>query len=211
MLQFLDISGYTILVLIFSILVTKGIVDLVGKPALHQLAWQLYLLVGPKLGLSKVLQDYGEKRKELWETNREKRSISAQDQYAKWTKLNRKCDKLNAEIKTLDELIAKDQAKVNMVVNQLIMVFLTVPVWFFRVWYRKNVLFYLPNGVLPRVVEWVMALPFFAVGAVGLTMWMQCVNQVVALVLFMVKFLLFDQKVDKPEMPKVEAKIVELD
>ena len=207
MLSWLDISGYTILVLVWVILFVKALVDLIGKPTLQQLGWQLYLIIGPKLGLNKGFNEYGQKRKELWETTREKRSISAQDQYAKWTKLNRKCDKLNAELKLLEEQISKDKAKVNTVVNQILFLLISGPVWFFRIWYRKNVLFYLPKGALPKQIEWVMALPFFATGTVGLTMWMQCVGQVLSQILFMFEFLFIDKPVAKPQPPKVSQKL----
>ncbi|CAN3355346.1 golgi to ER traffic protein 1 [Diutina catenulata] len=205
MLSWLDFNGYTILVLVFAVLVTKQIVNAISKSVLQQWGWQVYMAVGPKLGVNQAFAEYNDKRRQLWQLNKEKRAISAQDQYAKWTKLNRQCDKLNAELKQVEESISKDRATVNTLVNQAILVTLTAPVWFFRVWFRKNVLFYLPKGVLPAWVEWVMALPFFAAGSVGLTMWMQCVNSVASSALFMLKFALFEKKVARPEKPKVKV------
>lgn len=129
-----------------------------------------------------------DKKQELIAINKEKKAISAQDEYAKWTKLNRKADKLSTEITQLQLEVNIDRTKVNKLIDWIFTILITIPIWFCRVWYRKSLLFYLPSGVLPYPLEWALALPFGLTGAVGMSVWMFAVNQVISSVIFLVSF-----------------------
>lgn len=200
-MSWLELHPYTLLVVVVGVLLLKQLVDFVGKPKIQELGWNLYLKLGSRFGLNKSFEEWSKKKDELRETNRQKKLISAQDQYAKWTKLNRQSDKLVAEIKTIEELINTDKAKVNWVISKFTLVLITLPLWFMRVWYRKNILFYLPTGVLPYTVEWFLALPFVPLGGIGLTIWMFSVNSVISSILFLISFV-FSAKPEKPTKPK---------
>lgn len=68
----------------------------------------------------------------------ERNKISAQDHYAKWTKLNRKLDKLNDEIKLLSKNIQSSQSTQ---VNKISSIFLfleKIPLYFIRFWYSRT-------------------------------------------------------------------------
>ena len=196
----LDLHPYTLLVTVFVVLVFKTVVGQIGKSTIQEYGWLVYVMVGTKFGLNKSFLKFSSKKHELQALNKQKRSISAQDEYAKWTKLNRKADSLAVELKELEDLIATNKTLVNKAVNMAILVVTTLPIWFFRVWFRKAVLFYLPPGVLPYYVEWCLALPFIQTGGIGLTIWMMSVNSVLGGIAFLIGFV-WEKKVEKPELP----------
>ncbi|ODV79665.1 coiled-coil membrane protein [Suhomyces tanzawaensis NRRL Y-17324] len=205
----LDLHPYTILLLVFIVLLFKHAINEVGKNNIQDWAWGYYIKFGSRIGLSQFAE-YNQKKTELNKVNREKRSISAQDQYAKWTKLNRQADKLTAEIKSLDEHISQNKAGINRVVGLVTMVLTTLPIWGFRVLFRKSVLFYFPTGVLPYYLEWFLALPFIKTGGVGLTIWMFTVNSVLSSLALLVSFP-FEKPVSKPVKQTRESKDTKTD
>lgn len=192
-----DILPATILAFIFTVLLTKHIVAAIGKTTIVDYAWNVYTWLASKAGHAKF-KKLGEKRRELVQINRERKAISAQDQYAKWTKLNRAFDKVSGEINALVEEVSSEKTRVSKLVGLAITVFTTAPIWFSRFWYRKVVLLYFPAGVLPYTVEWFLALPFTVTGGLGLTVWMFAVNNVLTSATFLAKYLV-EPAVEKPE------------
>lgn len=197
-----DISASNLLISVFFVLVLKQLINGIGKAKLENMGWWAYSQVAPRLGDSKFVE-LEQKQREFARVTKERKSISAQDQYARWTKLNRQADKLKDEVAKLKEATTASKGSVGRIVGYGIMLTTTVPLWFFRVWYRKAVLFYFPAGVLPYHVEWFLALPFITTGGVGLTIWMMAVNNVLSCVEFLVKFP-FEPAVPKPD-PKVAS------
>lgn len=195
--MFLDLHPYTILVSIFIILLVKQIVGRIGKSTIQEFVWLLYLKISP----NQAIKDYNTKKVELHEINKQKRSISAQDEYAKWTKLNRQADKLTSEIQKLNEEIRQLKASIDKLANVFLMVLTTLPIWVAMIFFRKTHLFYLRSGIFPRYIEWVLALPFFPSGAVGLTVWMFAANSVIHNVISLVSFA-FEKRVEKPVRQK---------
>lgn len=194
-----DLNPSTLLVGILLVLVTKHIVNFIGKANIQTQAWNGYTQVAAMAGHSKFAE-LTAKRKELLEINKERRSISAQDQYARWTKLNRQFDTLSADVKALGDQMSVEKATFTKYVNYAIMAVTSAPIWFSRYKYRKTVLFYFPPAVLPSKVEWFLALPFMKSGAVGLTIWMLAVNSVLSSVETLIKYMLLPP-VEKPMRP----------
>lgn len=199
----LDLDPSTILLLVFCVLLTKHVVTGVGKANIQGHVWTGYTLIASRAGHPKFVE-LSKKRAELVQINKERKAISAQDHYARWTKLNRQFDKLSTEIAAIAEEMSADKARVAKLVGIAITVATTVPIWFSRVWFRKSVLFYFPQGVLPHYLEWFLALPFIATGGVGLTIWMFAVNSVLGSLGLFLLFIL-ESPITKPEFsPKVE-------
>lgn len=191
-----DLHPFTLLISIFLVLVLKQAVNSIGKKNIETFAWRTYCQLAPKFGHS-TLSKIAEKSREAADVNKQRKAISAQDQYAKWTKLNRQFDKLNAEVDSLNNELSQERATVVKVISQAITIATAVPIWFSRVWFRKSVLFYLPPGVFPYPLERLFGFPFVVLGGVGLTVWMFSVNSVISNIVFMVKFP-FEKPVAKP-------------
>lgn len=86
-------------------------------------------------------------KQDRYDTNIAKNKLSPQDQYAKWTKLNRKVDQLNSEIDTAEKALQakKDQLSSS---TTLLKRLITLLGFLIKIWYRKTKVFYMPN-VLP--------------------------------------------------------------
>ncbi|KAF5212878.1 GET complex subunit get1 [Clavispora lusitaniae] len=194
-----ELQPSSIVVLVFCVLAIKVCISLIGKTTIQDRIWYLYTIGASKTGHSKFVA-LAQKREELVRVNKERRAISAQDEYAKWTKLNRQFDKLNSEVNDLAEATSSEKAQISKLVNLAIAATTTAPIWFSRIWYRKVVLFYLPPKVFPYYIEWVLALPFIVTGGVGLTVWMFALNSVLSSLEFLIKFYL-EEPVKKPEAP----------
>ncbi|KAK8441806.1 GET complex subunit get1 [Candidozyma auris] len=191
----LDLKPSSILVFVFVALLLKTIVNAIGKAKIESYVWNLYINVASKSEFVELKQ----KREQLIEINKQRKSISAQDEYAKWTKLNRQFDKVNSEVAALTEAVSSEKLKLTKAIGVAISLCTAAPIWFSRVWYRKAILFYFPQGVLPHYLEWVLALPFITTGGVGLTIWMMAVNWVLGGIAQIVSFYL------SPSVPKPVA------
>lgn len=198
----IDFDPYTVLLSIFIILTTQQIIKSIGKPTIQEFIWLTYIRLATKFNLTPTFTQLHLKKQELHEVNKQKRSISAQDEYAKWTKLNRKCDCITKEIQQLNESVSSNKATIDRMTNVGIKVLTMVPLWFFRVFARKTHLFYFSPGVFPWYVERVLAFPFFPTGAVGLTVWMFAVNNFISSVMFLITF----PMMKKPELPNTKEK-----
>ncbi|RLV93604.1 Golgi to ER traffic protein 1 [Spathaspora sp. JA1] len=203
----LDIDPYTVLLSVFIIVLAQQIIKQIGKSTIQEFIWLSYIHYGTKLNLSSQFAQLSQAKEQLHQINKEKRAISAQDEYAKWTKLNRRCDKLTEEISSMTDQISQSKATVDKLTGLLITVATTIPLWFFRIFSRKTHLFYFSSGVFPWYIERALSLPFLPAGAVGLTIWMYAVNSVISNFLFLVSFIFAETKV-KPVKP--EKKIVEV-
>lgn len=194
----LDWNAYTILIVVLIVITLKRVVSAVGKSTIQDHVWTLYSREAHRLGLGQGFRQYAATRAELALVNSQKRSISAQDQYAKWTKLQRKVDALQARLKEDEQAIAGSKETVSKAVSVALICATTVPIWIFRLWFRKLVLMYLPVGVFPRPLEWILALPFMKTGAVGLTVWMFSVGSVLAAIFDLGSFVLYTKTPAKP-------------
>lgn len=205
-----SLESATLLAIVFLVLFFQKLTTLVGKGNISDWAWYGYRKYAVSIGDAEI-SSLAAKSKELNEVNKEKKSISAQDEYARWTKLNRKSDQLTNELKTLNEQLILKKSVLTKYVNFIIMLTTTIPLWFIRYWYRKTVLFYLPKGVFPPLIEWFLALPFTQVGGIGLTVYIFSVNSVLSDLFFLLSFP-FSKSVDEPEEPlKNEIPIGEKD
>lgn len=204
MLEFLDFLAPTLLVLVVVVLLLRQIVSAVGKTKLADQVWNFYTAMASKAGHSKF-GEISQLKSQLRAINAERRSISSQDEYARWTKLNRQFDKLTTEVDTLVEQTATERSQLVATVNLAITIFTVAPVWLLRLWYRKTVFFYFPKDALPHSVEWVLAFPFTLTGGVGLTVWMFAVGLVLSAISFAVSFLM-EKPVEKPERENPKAK-----
>ncbi|CAK9440420.1 uncharacterized protein LODBEIA_P45200 [Lodderomyces beijingensis] len=194
----LDLDPYAIILTSLFILILQKLLSITGKSKIQNQVWQFYTRY---LSQSKSIKLYNGKQNEIRGLTREQKAISAQDQYAKWTKLNRSLDKLKKEVQELSESIQSEKLKVDGLTSLLLSLLVTLPIWVMRIFCRKTALFYLRKGVLPDYLEWWLALPFFKSGTIGLTCWMFAVNNVLAMAALLISFP-FAKAVAKPVNPK---------
>lgn len=201
----LDLQPFTILFTILVVILSKQIIGAIGKKNIEKLVWNKYCqwkssgaTKNPASSDESPIVKVAKLKSDLATIKAERSKISAQDQYAKWTKLNRQHDKLEADIKVMNEAIVQDEQRISRYIGYIITIATTIPIWVSRVWFRKSILFYVPPGALPYPVEWVLALPFVPTGGIGLTIWMFSLNSVISLLISTIQFIFFDKKVSKP-------------
>ncbi|RKP29256.1 Golgi to ER traffic protein 1 [Metschnikowia bicuspidata] len=185
----LDLTPTSVLLLLLVTIAVQTAVTAIGKSALLNQIWSVYFYIASSAGKPKFVE-HTRKRAELVQINQERKSISAQDQYARWTKLNRSFDRLSSEIKELSSLVSSEKASVEKAVNTAVLVCTTAPIWLCRIWFRKTVVFYFPPGYLPHAVEWFLSFPFTVTGGVGVSLWIWCVNSALNSIVFLLLYLI---------------------
>lgn len=115
----------------------------------------------------------------LYNTTLEKNSVSPQDAYAKWTKLNRSIDKLSADITAQEGLLLakRDQYKSFGTVLSRLVLFSSYGI---KLWFRKTKVFHMPNVFPIPVLQWAWA------SGVGVSVWLFLLGSFVSGVEFIV-------------------------
>ncbi|VEU20426.1 DEKNAAC101261 [Brettanomyces naardenensis] len=193
-------SSVFILVTILTIL--SRVIDLIGKSTIKENSYRLYSTSRFASGEYSKLQKL---KKEQIQINRERNSISAQDNYAKWTKLNRKFDQVSEEVKRQESLLAKNKAWLDSIIDKIVLFITVVPTNVIRLWYSRVPLLYLPNGLLPAFLEvFALNFPLLQRGSIGVVVWSLCVGRVFDFVASLLKFLFVTPAVKRPVSKKVE-------
>lgn len=76
----------------------------------------------------------------------ERNQVSAQDQYARWTKLNRRLDKLNGDAKRASQQLQAAQQSHAGVLSTLLLLVEKAPVYVLRSWYARTPVLRLADG-----------------------------------------------------------------
>lgn len=121
------------------------------------------------------MQDLKKSRAESYDIYKARSKVSAQDEYAKWTKLNRNYDAIQQKISDLNSQVSKGKVKIDTFVSALMKAIILVPLYATRFFYRGETLFFLPANLLPWYLEELLSFPpyFGAVqrGGVSVMAW----------------------------------------
>lgn len=153
----------------------------------------------------------GQRHSELvakrFQLRKENNKISAQDEYARWTKNNRKLEALDRDIATAKNELEEHRKQVASLGRRLRTLMITMPLLVLRVWRGKHIVFELPHACMfPNVVSHVLARGWLALalipldyvrpqvsssnvklqGAVSLGIWVWALNNVITTVDFLI-------------------------
>ena len=95
-----------------------------------------------------TFKTYREKLHEQKELTDINNSISAQDNYAKWTKNNRKLEKLSSELKELKEKMTVESRQLKKATGTIKLLTLKLPFLVLKLWKGKEIVYYLPSDKL---------------------------------------------------------------
>ncbi|CCD24677.1 GET complex subunit GET1 NDAI_0D03630 [Naumovozyma dairenensis CBS 421] len=172
----------------------------------------------------KSYDDYHKKLQERLELQEENTTISAQDNYAKWTKNNRKLEKLNEEIKALGIQLKSQQSSIEKQMKKFKLVTLTAPFIILKLWKGKFPVYYLPHSdMFPKIIGGVMSQGWLYLAllplqilrgsskvetqgeesmaiqvSVSLGIWLWALMTVISTVEFLINQLVFTKEVKKP-------------
>ncbi|KAG7894659.1 hypothetical protein KL925_002513 [Ogataea polymorpha] len=174
---FLVITGLTIL---------SNLVSVVTKERVQGAVYAVFL----KLFLTEKYNKLMKLKSEQLAVNKERNAISAQDNYAKWTKLNRKYDALAEQIKKEEHALSGQKSSIDSYVSRALQLLTTLPINALKLWYARRSLFYTRPGTFPWVIDaLIINIPFLARGSVGIYVWCFCVNRVFWILVDFVKLL----------------------
>lgn len=192
-----SLSASSLLLAVIFFLVLKKAIDSIGRNRIEIIAWEGYCLVAAKLGEAKI-KEFLNKKHQLVAVKKEKSHISAQDEYARWTKLNRRVDQLKQEVDQLEKEIGSERKQVANWVGWALTLSITLPMWVLRLGFGRRTLFFLPKGVFPYAIERVLAFPFGTLGGIGVSIWVIALNSVLSSIAFAVMSML-EKPVPRPD------------
>ncbi|CCH44512.1 putative secreted protein [Wickerhamomyces ciferrii] len=195
---------YTLLLSVLTLLAYNSLLSHYGKDNIIESIWLLYLKFSSNSQI-KLLNSYKSEKRTV-QIN--KNSISPQDQYAKWTKLNRKTDELNKKIEDLELEINNSSTSFKSIISRFLQISYWLPMVFFRVWHRKSVIFWIPNDIFPWFIEKSLSWPSSPIGSVGLSQWIFLLNAFIGGILFIQKTLTSSNELEKPIDPSLKSKDV---
>lgn len=164
----------TLAVGLLVLVLLQQFVLFMGEDSLFDKIWSIYTLLSRNPDLHK----YHEQRSEQYSLYKQQQLVSAQDEYAKWTKINRKLDSLKKDIEQTSQKIAVHRSTLQSLFKTFLYLTLRLPIWFCSFWWRKSLVFYLPPGCLPSYVMWFLRFPNAPPNAVGITVWCFAINTI---------------------------------
>ncbi|ODV60580.1 GET complex subunit GET1 ASCRUDRAFT_155304 [Ascoidea rubescens DSM 1968] len=189
------------LLFIFFWLLLKHTIKLIGSDNVSSFLNYYYLLIFRK---NADFNELHSMRANLKHIHHEKLKISAQDQYAKWTKLDRNFNKMKTDINNLEKKLITQNEKTIKRFNSIISWSIAIPLWYLRWFYSNDNLYWLPNGIFPKPIEFWLALPRNPYGSISLACWIFLIGNFMNTLESILFNLFLAKKVENPALnPKI--------
>ncbi|KAF9478378.1 hypothetical protein BDN70DRAFT_48653 [Pholiota conissans] len=192
----------SILLTIFLLVFIGQLVTWVGKTVLLDAVYGVYL----RITRSPLAAQQRKLKSEILQNKSDLLKTSAQDQFAKWAKLRRSVDKGLAELEKLNSQISSAKSGFAMKFNTLLWILTTGLQFVVGWWYRKQAVFYLPEGWFGPLGWW-LSLPFAPAGSVSVGVWQMACKRIILVGERVVKDLLGSSSAltesipEKPDVP----------
>ncbi|KAK9236118.1 CHD5-like protein-domain-containing protein [Lipomyces kononenkoae] len=160
----------SVLWIVIGVVVFSAVISAIGSDNLGEYIWYLWTTVVPSKAARNV-QQLREVQREAIKVSTERSNTSSQDEFAKWAKLNRKVDKLRSEIEKLNAAVSTQRAFFKSQVRKVIWISTAGMKIFVRIKYRKAAVFWLPKGMFPGWLEWMLSLTSAPRGSVSVSAW----------------------------------------
>lgn len=121
-------------------------------------------------------------RRALLRLKAELAAVSAQDEFARWAKLSRQYEKQEKTYNTDAAALAAHKARVDAGVGRARWAATTGLRLALSFWYARSAMFWLPVGMVPGVLEALLALPRAPRGSVSIQVWGTACASVLAMV-----------------------------
>ncbi|GAV55784.1 hypothetical protein ZYGR_0AY01770 [Zygosaccharomyces rouxii] len=213
----MDSGGWIVYWCVFFIFLSK----ILEYTSSYHDRWLANLTLTPEARkLSSQYRGFLIERQRLREENH---SISAQDNYARWTKNNRKLGELDKKLNTLRDKLQETNASSKKIFGNLKLIGLTVPFWILKIWQRNHVVYHFPKqDLFPKLVTgvWARGWLYVALGplqylrngslsiqdyvplGVSLGIWIWALQTTINTIEFLVKQLVLQKPVNPPLLQK---------
>ncbi|KAK3626553.1 GET complex subunit get1 [Elasticomyces elasticus] len=169
----------SVLLTVFLLQLAIHLVNTFGAQAVNELLWNLYTrLPTPQ---SKDTDESSRLRKEVARLHREMKSISAQDDFAKWARVRREHDKAKDKYDKQSASLTSFRTTFDRLITAARWLGTQGLQFFCNFYYSKQAMFWLPQGWVPYHVEWVLSFPKAQMGAVSINIWSMACASVIAL------------------------------
>lgn len=138
------------------------------------------------LGDKQLIKNLAELSKERRHIELERNKLSAQDHYAKWTRLNRKLTKLDDEITELSQSISSHQSIHINTISKVLTIIQKAPMYIIRFWYaRTPVIIFLqntPHSVnVPFPLSYILRMPIGQKNTVSVFFWCMAIESILSM------------------------------
>jgi len=182
----------SLLITLFLLVFITELISWIGKSVLLDITFTLYSYLFPS--------DSSERLKTLKQSifvdQRQLAQTSSQDQFAKWAKLRRKVDKGLADLDKLNVEVASTKSSFALKFNTALWILTTGVQYVVGWWYRKEAVFYLPEGWLGPA-EWWLALPFAPKGSVSCGVWQMACRRTIRFIESIVRDLVIEPYLER--------------
>ncbi|KAI5454146.1 GET complex subunit get1 [Naganishia albida] len=110
-------------------------------------------------------------KREILRNKAELRATSSQDQFAKWAKLRRKLDKGLSDLEANNAKVAAQRAQFDRGFSTFLYVITSGLQWALIWWYRREPVFWIPAGWVPRNLDRWLCFGGGPRGSVSVTIW----------------------------------------
>ncbi|PSN68655.1 CHD5-domain-containing protein [Corynespora cassiicola Philippines] len=170
----------SLLVVVFVLQLLLHIVNTVGANTINELLWILYNKFPTPT--SNSAQKAQALKKEVVRLKRELGAVSAQDDFARWAKLQRQHDKAFGDFQKLDASLRSHQTTFTSTVSTLRWLGTQGLRFILQFWFSKSPMFWIPAGWVPYYAEWILSFPRAPLGSVSINIWGIACASVIALV-----------------------------
>ncbi|KAM3420728.1 Protein GET1 [Cercospora zeina] len=192
----------SVILVVFIVQLLLSLISTVGAQAINDLAWYLFtLLPTPQ---SRSAQGNLKLRREVVQLEREMRSVSAQDEFARWAKLRRQHDKAKEKYEKEASSLSSFRSTFMSIVSKLRWLGTQGVNFLLNTYYSKTPMFYLPQGWVPYYAEWLLSFPRAPIGGVSVNVWAIACGSVIGMVMELVVAALALKKGDGKPGEKVK-------
>ncbi|MCJ1323715.1 GET complex subunit get1 [Thelotrema lepadinum] len=170
-----------LLPLIFALQLLIHLANTVGASAINDALWSLYTSL-PTTSTSSDFTQLRKLRKEVLRLKTELNATSAQDEFAKWAKLQRQHDKAVGEHDKKSQSLQSFRTSFTTFLTTLRWIATNGVIWLLQFWYGKEPMFWLARGWVPWGVEWVLSFPRAPMGSVSIQIWCMACATVVKMI-----------------------------
>lgn len=148
------------------------IISLLDKSTVNKWISTIFIKKSPQLDSLNALIN---QRREI---EIERNKLSAQDNYARWTKLNRRLDKLDIEIQSISSQIKSSNVTSTATISTIVTILLSSPQWILRLFYAKTAVMHLISGIntFPKPFSLILRFPWGKYNTVGAVFWAAAID-----------------------------------
>lgn len=155
-----------LLLVVFLVELAIQAVNSIGAATISNTLWNLYNYFP-----SKETADHRKLQAECLKVRRELAATSAQDQFAKWGRLDRQHKKMMDELTKKKAAEDKRRRSFDTGVTVLRLALTRGMQYFLPFWYAREPMFWLPRGWFPAYAEWLVSFPRAPRGSISITSW----------------------------------------